>query len=96
VKTEIFSDMVWSAAAACAGSYADSPVFRPVDAQRALNSARPMPQLADSGSRLRGMRRIQAVQGRNVSSETGSVAPTAHKAATEGGVSGPYPWRHPA
>jgi hypothetical protein len=92
----MFSDVVWSAAAACAGSYADSPVSRSVDAQRALNSARPMPQLADLGSRLRGVRCIQAMrQGRSVSSEAGFVAPTAHKVATEGGVSGPYPWRHP-
>jgi hypothetical protein len=91
----MFNDVAWSPAAACVGSYADSPVFRPVDAQRALNGTRPMPKLADLGSRPRGVQDIQAMQGRSVFFEAGSVAPTAHKVATEGGVSGPYPWRHP-
>ncbi|MCW2898421.1 MAG: hypothetical protein JWO67_686 [Streptosporangiaceae bacterium] len=72
-------DQVWSSAVACAGSYADSPVL----------------QLENLGARPRAMRDDQATQGRSVTSDIGFIAPTAHKLATEGGVSGPYPWRQP-
>jgi hypothetical protein len=92
------SDMTWSVAAACPGSYAQSPVFVPMDADRALKGVRhAIPsRLENLGSRLRDeQQRFQVKQGRSVISDASPVALTAHKGATEGGVSGPYPWRQP-
>jgi hypothetical protein len=91
------SDMTWSAAAACTGSYALSPVSPLMDAGRALKAVRfaVASRLENLGSRLRDEQRFQVKQGRSVISDASSVAPTAHVGATEGGVSGPYPWRQP-
>jgi hypothetical protein len=93
----ISSDMTWSVAAACVGSYANTPVLPLMDADRALNGVRSdvLVRLPKLGARLRGMQRIQATHGRSVSFETSPIAPKAHKDATEAGVSGPYPWRRP-
>jgi hypothetical protein len=91
------SDMTWSAAAACTGSYALSPVSPQTDAGRALKSVRPAiaSRLENLGSRLRDEQRFQVKQGQSVISDASPVAMTAHVGATEGGVSGPHPWRQP-
>ncbi|MBC6462407.1 hypothetical protein [Actinomadura sp. HBU206391] len=93
----ISSDMTWSAAAACTGSYAQSPVVSQKDVARAPKNVRPAnaSRLENLGSRLRDEQRFQVKQGRSFISDASPVAMTAHVAATEGGVSGPYPWRQP-
>ncbi|GAA2094746.1 hypothetical protein GCM10009780_40840 [Actinomadura alba] len=90
------SDMTWSVTVACPGSYAQSPVFMRIDADALKDVRHVIPsRLENLGSRLRDEQRFQVKQGRSVISAASPVATTAHVGATEGGVSGPYPWRQP-
>lgn len=52
--------------------------------------------LAGNAPRLRDERRqAQPEQGKRAVFGSGPIARTAHVAATESGLSGPYPWRQP-
>lgn len=96
------SEPIW--AVACPGSYAFAPEsYSPLTLVQPDVRAGGDLQLGDveqppaNRAGLRHVQRFQDEQGRSVLDDTSPIALTARKGAitTNGGVSGPYPWRQP-
>lgn len=90
-------DLTWFSAASHMGSCVDSPVFPLIRPSFPLNGARPAPYAARRpeylDAILRDEQRVQVKQGWSVVADTGPIALPTRMGATEGGMSGPYPWR---